>query len=64
MIVHALSSFKQIVKNGFIGIRAFIEKLTCARGWFSRTGGSDTLVLFFTPENPAIKHYINCTLGT
>ena len=61
MIVHALSSFKQIVKNGFIGIRALVKKLACARGWFSRIGND--IALFFTPENP-IKHYINCNLQT
>jgi len=63
MMIHALSSFGQIVKKGFIGIRAFVEKLACSKGWFSRKG-NDTLKLFFTPENPTIKHYINCTLGT
>jgi hypothetical protein len=63
MIVHALSSFKQIVKKGFVGIRAFVEKLACSRGWFSRIG-KDTILLLFTKENPTIKHYINCTIGT
>jgi hypothetical protein len=47
MVVHALSSFKQIVKKGFIGIRAFVEKLACAKGWFSRRG-DDTIMLLFT----------------
>jgi hypothetical protein len=60
MIVHALSSLGKIVKNGFIGIRAFVEKLACSRGWFSRIGND--IALFFTPENPTIKHYINCNL--
>lgn len=63
MMVHALSSFGRIVKKGFIGIRAFVEKLACSKGWFSRKG-SDSLLLLFTLENPTIKQYINCTLGT
>ncbi|MGI0078163.1 MAG: hypothetical protein ACRECH_00885 [Nitrososphaerales archaeon] len=58
LTVHALSSFKQIVKNGFIGIRAFVEKLACSRGWFPRIG-NDTIALFFTLENPTIKQYID-----
>ena len=63
MIMHALSSFNQIVKNGFIGIRAFVEKLACSKGWFSRIG-KDAILLTFTKENPTIKHYINCKLQT
>ncbi|MGH2639404.1 MAG: hypothetical protein ACRDF4_09010 [Rhabdochlamydiaceae bacterium] len=32
MIMHALSSFGRLIKKGFIGIRAFVEKLACSRG--------------------------------
>ncbi len=61
LIVHALSSFRDIVKKGFIGVKAFVEKLACARGWLTRVG--DTIVLMFTEENPVIRQYMRCSEG-
>lgn len=58
LMVHALSSFKAIVRNGFIGVKAFVEKLACARGWLVRKG--NLTILRFTGENPVIRQYIRC----
>lgn len=55
LIVHAVRSMRRVIKNGFVGVKAFVEKLACARGWFLRRGR--TLVLSFTEENPTIKQY-------
>lgn len=56
LMVHALSSFKQILKKGFVGVKAFVEKLACARGWLVRKG--NLTMLRFTEENPVIRQYI------
>lgn len=56
LIVHALLSFKTIIKKGFIGVKAFVEKLACARAWLIRRGS--ITILRFTEENPAIRQYI------
>jgi hypothetical protein len=61
MIVHALSSMKRIVRGGLIGVKAFVEKLACARAWLIRKGGA--MVLVFTRENPTVKQYVNCVEG-
>jgi hypothetical protein len=61
LIAHALSSFRSVIKKGFIGVKAFVEKLACARGWLSRTG--DTIILLFTGENPVIRQYMRCSEG-
>jgi hypothetical protein len=51
-MVHALSSLKRIIKGGFVGVKAFVEKLACAKTWLSRSEG--TIVLRFTEENPTV----------
>ena len=61
LIVHALTSMRQIVKRGFIGVKAFVEKLACARGWLARKG--TLTILRFTEENPTIRQYIRCLEG-
>ncbi len=61
LIVHALSSMRQIVRKGFIGVKAFVEKLSCARGWLVRKG--NLVILTFTHENPTIRQYIRCLEG-
>ena len=61
LIVHALSSMRQIVKRGFIGVKAFVEKLSCARGWLVRKG--TLTILRFTEENPTVRQYIRCLEG-
>ncbi len=64
LIVHALSSFRSVIKKGFIGVKAFVEKLACARGWLARRRmGDDTIVLMFTEENPVIRQYMRCSEG-
>src|SRR5437016_13438853 len=54
LIVHAIRSMKSIIKRGSMGVKAFVEKLACAKAWFVRKGGG-VLVLLFTEENPVIK---------
>jgi hypothetical protein len=61
LMVHALSSFKRIMKRGFIGVKAFVEKLACARAWLTRIGSMT--ILRFTEENPAVRQYIRCLEG-
>lgn len=61
LVVHALSSMKQIVRKGFIGVKAFVEKLACSRAWLSRKG--DAMILTFTQENPTVRQYIRCIEG-
>jgi len=61
LIVHAIRSMRRIIKNGFVGVKAFVEKLACARGWFLRRGRG--LTLSFTEENPTIKQYIRYSRG-
>jgi len=61
LIVHALSSFKQVIKKGFIGVKAFVEKLACAKAWLVRKGS--LIILMFTEENPAVRQYIRCMQG-
>ena len=61
LIVHAIHSMKRVIKNGSMGVKAFVEKLACARGWVERKGS--VLVLLFTEENPVIKQYIKYTRG-
>jgi len=58
LIVHTLSSIKHIIKRGFIGVKAFVEKLACSKAWLIRKGS--ILILAFTKENPSIKQYIKC----
>ena len=58
LIVHALASMKQIIKRGFIGIKAFVEKLACSKALLTRRG--DIMILTFTSENPTIRQYIKC----
>jgi len=55
LLVHAIRSMRRVIKNGFVGVKAFVEKLACARGWFLRKGR--VLTLSFTEENPTIKQY-------
>jgi len=43
----------------FIGGKAFVEKLACARGWLVRMG--DTIILKFTEQNPVIRQYMRCS---
>jgi hypothetical protein len=61
LIVHALASMKQVVKRGFIGVKAFVEKLACAKAWLVRRG--DATILAYTSENPTVRQYINCRQG-
>lgn len=61
LIVHAIRSMKRIIKNGLIGVKAFVEKLAPARAWFIRKKGA--LTLLFTEENPTIKQYIRYSRG-
>ncbi len=64
LIVHSLSSMKKIIKRGFMGVKAFVEKLAGARAWLIRRKGTDdAMVLLFTSENPAIRQYIRCGEG-
>jgi Transposase DDE domain group 1 len=55
LIVHAIRSMRRAIRNGFVGVKAFVEKLACAKGWFLRR--RRTLILSFTEENPTIKQY-------
>lgn len=57
LMVHALSSFKHTIKRGFIGVKAFVEKLACARAWLVRKG-PNLVVLRFTEENPVVRQYM------
>jgi len=61
LIVHAIRSMKSVIKNGSMGVKAFVEKLACARAWFVRKG--EVLMLLFTEENPVIKQYLRYTRG-
>jgi hypothetical protein len=61
LIVHAIRSMRRMIKRGSMGVKAFVEKLTCARAWFVRKG--ELLVLLFTEENPVIKQYIRYWRG-
>ncbi len=61
LIIHAIRSMKNIIKRGSMGVKAFVEKLACAKAWFVRKGG--VLVLLFTEENPVIKQYIRYARG-
>jgi DDE family transposase len=61
LIVHAIRSMRRVIKNGFVGVKAFVEKLACARGWFVRKGKG--LMLSFTEENPTIKQYTRYRTG-
>jgi len=61
LVVHAIRSMRRVVKSGFMGVKAFVEKLACARGWFVRKG--EMLILLFTEENPTIKQYIRYARG-
>ena len=56
LIVHTIRSMRRMIKKGSMGVKAFVEKLACARAWFVRKG--ELLVLLFTEENPVIKQYI------
>jgi hypothetical protein len=38
LMVHALPSFKAIIKNEFVGAKAFVEKLACVKAWLVRKG--------------------------
>ncbi len=62
LIVHALASMKRIIKRGFIGIKAFVEKLACSKALLTRIEG-DIMILTFTNENPTIRQYIKCIKG-
>jgi hypothetical protein len=59
--VHAWFSFKSIIKNGFIGVKAFVEKRAMREGWATSAG--DTIVILFTTENPPSGQYIRCGEG-
>lgn len=43
LIVHAIRSMRRVTRNGFVGVKAFVEKLACARGWLVRRGKGLTL---------------------
>jgi hypothetical protein len=58
LMAHALSSFKAVIKGWFIGIKAFVEKLACAKGFFKRVG--DPIILNFTGVNPVMRQYVEC----
>jgi len=58
LMVHALSSFRGIVRGQFIGVKAFVEKLACAKGWLVKR--ESVVILRFTEENPTIRQYIRC----
>jgi hypothetical protein len=60
LIVHAIRSMKNVVK-GRLGVKAFVEKLACAKAWFVRKG--EVLMLLFTEENPVIKQYLRYARG-
>jgi hypothetical protein len=64
LIVHAIRStmMKNIMKRGFMGVKAFVEKLACAKAWLVRKR-EEVLVLLFTDENPTIKQYIRYARG-
>lgn len=47
--------------KGKAGVKAFVEKLSCTRGWFTRKG--KIIVLYFTEETPVIKHYLKYDRG-
>ena len=53
---------RKVVKGGFMGVKAFVEKLACARAWFVRKGEVLTMLLF-TEENPVIKQYLRYQEG-
>ena len=61
LIVHAIRSMKSVIKHGSMGVKAFVEKLACARAWFVRKG--EVLMLLFTEENPVIKQYLRYARG-
>ena len=61
LIVHAIRSMRRMIKGGSMGVKAFVEKLACARAWFVRKG--ELLVLLYTEENPVIKQYIRYWRG-
>jgi hypothetical protein len=61
LIVHAIRSMRRMIKKGSMGVKAFVEKLACARAWFVRKG--ELLVLLYTEENPVIKQYIRYWRG-
>jgi hypothetical protein len=61
LIVHALASMRHIVKRGFMGVKAFVEKLACARAWLVKK--ESVTILAYTNENPTIRQYINCLEG-
>ncbi|MDG7037084.1 MAG: transposase [Nitrososphaerota archaeon] len=44
-----------------VGVKAFVEKLACARGWFVRKGG--ILVMYFTEETPVVRQYLKYDRG-
>ena len=56
MISYYMNS--EIIK-GKAGAKAFVEKLSCTRGWFIRKD----IVLYFTEETPVIKHYLKYDRG-
>ena len=41
------------------GVKAFVEKLSCARGWFIRKD----IVLYFSEETPVVKQYLKYSRG-
>mgnify|MGYP001626347010 CR=1 FL=1 len=43
------------------GVKAFVEKLSCARGWFIRKGNA--IVLYFSEETPVVKQYLKYSRG-
>jgi Transposase DDE domain group 1 len=61
LIVHAIRSMKNVVKGRLMGVKAFVEKLACAKAWFVRKG--EVLMLLFTEENPVIKQYLRYARG-
>jgi hypothetical protein len=61
LIVHALTSIKRVLRRGFIGVKAFVEKLACAKAWLVRR--DEVTILAHTNENPTVRQYINCMQG-
>ena len=53
----------QILSRGSIGVKAFVEKLACAKAWLVRKKEGEVLMLLFTEENPVIKQYIRYSRG-